>query len=54
MNFSLNIVKNRNQVLINWASLTGLYYSNALVVGGFRAGALIEAYFSPWLLGCLG
>lgn len=55
MNFSLNIVKNRNQGT-NKLGLALLAYTTVmlLLLVVFGLGALIEAYFSPWLLGCLG
>lgn len=55
MNFSLFIVKSRNNGT-NKLGIALLAYSTVmfLLFVVFGLGALIEAYFSPWLLGCLG
>ncbi|NLO22099.1 MAG: stage II sporulation protein M [Syntrophomonadaceae bacterium] len=55
INFSLFIVKSRNNGT-NKLGIALLAYSTVmlLLLLVFGLGALIEAFFSPWLLGCLG
>ncbi len=55
MNFSLYLVKSRNDGTTK-LGIALLAYSTVMLLLFlvFGLGALVEAYLSPWLLGCLG